>query len=261
MSKTFISGFAPVNGLNMYYEIHGKGLPLVLIHGGGSTIETTFGHILPMLAQHYKVIAVELQAHGHTADRNTPESFTQDANDVAALLSYLNIENAFFIGFSNGGQTCLEIGIKHASIARKLVIISAFYKKEGMTPGIFDGMPNATIDNMPALLKSTYMAIPGNTHEGLMAMFNQDKNRMIQFKGWTDAEVESIKAPTLVISGDKDVATPQHTAEMASRISGASLCILPGNHGSFIGEICTIQEGSRIPALTVELIKEFLDKD
>ena len=79
------SGYAPVNGLKMYYEIHGEGMPLVLIHGGGSTIQTSFSKMLPLLAQHYKVIAVELQAHGHTSDRDGPESFEQDADDVAGL--------------------------------------------------------------------------------------------------------------------------------------------------------------------------------
>src|SRR5215467_16284871 len=93
-----INGYAPVNGLNMYYEIHGEGSPLVLIHGGGSTIQTTFGTILPMLATHYKVIAVELEAHGHTRDRDTPETFKQDADDIATLLSFLKINKADIFG-------------------------------------------------------------------------------------------------------------------------------------------------------------------
>src|SRR2546423_576333 len=80
------TGYAVVNGIKMYYEIHGEGKPLMLIHGGGSTIETTFGRTLPVLAKKYKVIAVELQAHGHTNDRNAPETFQQDADDVAELL-------------------------------------------------------------------------------------------------------------------------------------------------------------------------------
>ena len=93
------SGYAHVNGLKMYYEIHGNGTPLVLIHGGGSTIQTSFSKILPLLAQHFKVIALELQAHGHTSDRDSAESFEQDAKDVAALLSYLKINKAHFFGF------------------------------------------------------------------------------------------------------------------------------------------------------------------
>ena len=105
------SGYAPVHGLNMYYEIHGEGTPLVLIHGGGSTIQTSFSKILPMLARHYKVIAVELQAHGHTSDRDSPESFEQDADDVAGVLNYLKVSNAHFLGFSNGGNTAMQIVI------------------------------------------------------------------------------------------------------------------------------------------------------
>src|SRR5215467_14159922 len=93
-----VSGYAPMNGLDMYYEIHGEGKPLVLIHGGGSTIQTTFGTILPLLAEHYKVIAVELQAHGHTRDRDTPETFKQDADDIATLLSFLKINKADIFG-------------------------------------------------------------------------------------------------------------------------------------------------------------------
>ena len=101
MSRDSSGGYAPVNGLKMYYEMHGKGTPLVLIHGGGSTIHSTFGMILPLLAKHYKVIAVELQAHGRTNDRNSAETFEQDANDVAGLLQFLKINKPHFMGFIN----------------------------------------------------------------------------------------------------------------------------------------------------------------
>src|SRR5262245_58417311 len=94
--------FAEVNGLKMYYEIHGSGSPLVLLHGGGSTIESTFGRILPELARAHQVIAVELQAHGHTLDIDRPLSFEQDAGDVAALLKQLHVDKESFMGFSNG---------------------------------------------------------------------------------------------------------------------------------------------------------------
>src|ERR1700761_969431 len=97
------TGYAPVNGLNMYYEIYGEGdVPLVLIHGGGSTIETSFGTMLPLLEGCGKLIAVELQAHGRTNDRDAPETFEQDAADVAGLLKYLNVTRANILGFSNG---------------------------------------------------------------------------------------------------------------------------------------------------------------
>ncbi|HET6766857.1 MAG TPA: alpha/beta hydrolase, partial [Chitinophagaceae bacterium] len=124
------SGYAPVNGLKMYYEIHGEGTPLVLIHGGGSTIQTSFSRILPLLARHYKLIAVELQAHGHTSDRDNAESFEQDADDVAGLLEYLKINKAHFLGFSNGGNTAMQIAIRHSQLVNKLVVISSFYKRD-----------------------------------------------------------------------------------------------------------------------------------
>jgi pimeloyl-ACP methyl ester carboxylesterase len=97
----------------MYYEIYGKGKPLVLIHGGGSTIQTTFGRVIPKLALHRKLIATELQAHGRTSDRDNELSFEQDADDVATLLKNLNIHRADFFGFSNGGTTALQIAIRH----------------------------------------------------------------------------------------------------------------------------------------------------
>src|ERR1700761_8634804 len=105
MEKLKTSGYAPVNGLHMYYQIHGEGkMPLVLIHGGGSTIETSFERLLPLFAKNNKVIALELQAHGRTGDRDAPESFNQDADDVAGLLKYLDIAKANIVGFSNGGS-------------------------------------------------------------------------------------------------------------------------------------------------------------
>jgi len=253
------SGYALINGLKMYYEIHGNGIPLVLIHGGGSTIQTSFGKILPLLAKHYKAIAVELQAHGHTNDRDSPESFEQDAGDVAGLLQYLKINKAHFLGFSNGGNTALQIAIRHAHLVNKLVIISAFYKKEGMLPGFFEGMQQASLENMPEPLKTHYLQI-NNDQKGLQSMFNKDKERMLSFKDWKDEDLASIKSPALIIAGDKDVVLPEHTVKMSQIIPRAQLLILPGTHGSFIGEVCTAEEDSNMPGATVTIIKEFLDK-
>jgi pimeloyl-ACP methyl ester carboxylesterase len=254
------SGYASVNGLKMYYEIHGEGMPLVLIHGGGSTIQTSFGKILPLLAQHYKVIAVELQAHGHTNDRDSAESFEQDADDVAGLLKYLTIGKAHFLGFSNGGNTAMQIAIRHSNLVDKLVIISSFYKRDGMIPGFFEGMQQASLENMPALLKTYYLQI-NNDQQGLQNMFNKDKARMLHFKDWKDEDLASIKNPSLIIAGDKDVVTPAHTVKMSEIIPNAQLAILPGTHGSFIGEVCAAEEGNKMPEITVTMIKKFLDKE
>ena len=254
------TGYAPVNGLEMYYEIHGEGKPLVLIHGGGSTIQTTFGKILPMLAEKYKVIAVELQAHGHTKDRDTPETFEQDADDVAALLNYLKIPKADIMGFSNGGNTSMKIAIRHPEVVNKLVIISAFYKREGMINGFFDGMKDANLGNMPSHLKEAYLAIEKNDSAGLQRMFDRDKTRMLEFKDWKDEDLMLIKAPALIILGDKDVVTTEHAVAMSRKISKSELLILPGTHGSFIGEGLSAKDSSKVPELAVKVIDEFLGK-
>lgn len=253
------TGYAPVNGINMYYEIHGEGKPLILIHGGGSTLQTSWATVLPELAKNYKAVAVELQAHGHTGDRDAPESFAQDAADVATLMNYLEISKAHVMGFSNGAQTAMEIAITYPQLVDKLVIISAFYKREGAIEGLFEGMNHATLDNMPAYLKEAFRKI-NNDPAALQTMFEKDRDRMIGFSGWSDVELQSIKAPTLIVSGSNDVAKREHTIEMANMIANSDLMILPGNHGSFIGEGEAGKSASKIPALAVMAIQEFLGK-
>lgn len=256
----YMSGYALVNNLNMYYEVHGTGAtPLVLIHGGGSTIDTTFGNILPLLTTHHTVIAVELQAHGRSGDRDAPVSFQQDADDVVGLLAYLQIKNANFLGFSNGGNTAMQIAIRYPAIVNKLIIASSFYKREGLLPGFFDGMQLATLDNMPELLKTGYLQVAADKDQ-LQVMFNKDRQRMLEFRDWSDEDMRSIKAPTLLMCGDQDVIRPEHTVEMLRILPNAQLAILPGAHGAYLGEITVAKEGSKIPELTVSLIDEFLNE-
>jgi len=254
------SGYAQVNGLHMYYEIHGNGaMPLVLIHGGGSTIETSFGNILPLLSDHGKLIAVELQAHGRTNDRDAPESFEQDADDVAALLAYLKIDKADFLGFSNGASTTMQIAIRHPNIVNKIVVITGVYKRDGFIPGFFDGFPNATLANMPEPLKTAYLEVaPDKTQ--LQVMFDKDVARMATFKDWSDEALRSIKAGTLFMVADQDVITVEHTVQMSRLVKGSQLIVLPGIHGAFIGAAeAGAKKGSKLPEISAELIKEFLN--
>ncbi|RPE09228.1 alpha/beta hydrolase [Chitinophaga lutea] len=249
--------FATVNGLKMYYEIHGSGSPLVLIHGGGSTIYTTFGRILPELSRNHRVIAVETQSHGHTADIDRPYSFEQDADDVAALLGQLNIARADFMGFSNGGTTCLQIAIRHPQLVNKLVLASTLYKRSGMPPGFFDMMEKATLDQMPTPLQEAYKAINPDP-KGLQAMFKRDSERMIAFKDIPDASIKGIAAPALVIGGDADAVQPAHALELSRTLQHAKLAILPGVHGEYIAEICAPPKQPGMPAFVVDMIETFL---
>jgi pimeloyl-ACP methyl ester carboxylesterase len=254
-----VSGYAPVNGLNMYYEIYGEGKPLVLIHGGGSTIQTSFGRIIPELSKNRRVIAVELQGHGHTADRDSPETFQQDADDVAALLKYLKIENADFFGFSNGGNTTMQIAIRHPGLVRRIILGSAFYKRDGMYPGFWESMKPATLKDMPQLYKDAYRKVAPDSND-LSKMFEKDKNRMVEFKDWDAADLHAIHAPTLIISGDKDVVRPEHAVEMYRLIPDCELAIIPGGHGKYMGEIMTLSNDSSDNVFIVPLIEEFLNK-
>src|SRR3954454_1167191 len=142
-NNNFKSGYSDVNGLKMYYEIYGQGKPLVLIHGGGSTIQTSFGRVIPHLAKNRQVIAVELQAHGRTNDRNTDLSFEQDADDVATLLKNLDIDKADFFGFSNGATTTIQIAIRYPGIVRKMILGSALSKRNGVPEQFWDLMNHA----------------------------------------------------------------------------------------------------------------------
>jgi len=153
--------YAPVNGLRMYYEIHGAASsgqpPLVLLHGGGSTIDTSFGKVLPAFAKTRRVIAFEQQGHGHTADVDRPFSIEQSAEDTAALLKYLHVDRADFFGYSNGGNIALLMGIRHPDMVRKLIVESAMFKRDGLVPGFWDSMQHATLQSMPGELRDAYL--------------------------------------------------------------------------------------------------------
>ena len=251
--------FAAVNGLRMYYEIHGSGKPLVLLHGGGSTIDSTFGRILPELARAHQVIAVELQAHGHTADIDRLLSFEQDADDVAALLEQLHIEKADFMGFSNGGTTALQIAIRHSKLVNKLVLASTTYKREGMQPGFFEGFQHATLETMPKPLQQAYLKANPD-EKGLQAMFERDVARMKAFKDISDASIQAIQSPALIINGDSDVVRAEHALSLSRLLPHAQLAILPSGHGDYIGEICAPDKNSKIPDWVTSMIDVFLSK-
>lgn len=248
--------YAPVNGLQLYFEIHGAGFPLVLIHGGGSTIGTSFGRILPELSRHFQVIAVEMQAHGHTADIDRPLSFTQDADDIAALLEYLNISSAHVFGFSNGASTTLQFAIRHGHLTNKIVVASTFSKKSGAPDWFWPMMQTADFNGMPQPYKDAYLAINPNPAD-LYRMFQRDVERMQHFPDIADHDLKSIKAKTLIIAGDQDVVRPEHCVELMRLIPQSRLAIFPGGHGDYMGELNTLREGVA-PAPSLPVILGFL---
>jgi pimeloyl-ACP methyl ester carboxylesterase len=226
------TGYAPVNGLKMYYEIHGSANgripPLVLLHGGGSTIETSFGGTLGRLAKTRQVIAFEQQGHGRTADIvERPFTFEQSADDAVALLRYLKIGKADFFGYSNGGQIAIQIALGHADIVRKLVVMSAMFSREGCDPGFWESFKNTKLEEMPAELREAYLHVAPHP-EDLPSFFAKSVQRMLDFKGWSPEEIRSIAAPSLVMIGDHDIVRPEHAVLMFRLLPNAQLAVLPG---------------------------------
>lgn len=256
---SFQAGYSLVNGLKMYYEIHGQGRPLVLIHGGGSTIQTTFGNLIPLLAKRRQIIAMDLQAHGRTGDRTTDLSFEQDADDVAALLKNLNIAQADFLGYSNGGHTLVEIYLRHPGIVNKMIIASSFYKRTAVAPQFWEGFDHATIEVMPQALKDGFLEV-NNDRKALQNMFNKDVQKMKNFKGWSDEQMRSITTPVLIVNGDQDVGSAEHAVEMHRVIPGSQLAILPGKHGTYIGAIEFLTDEGWKQKYIVDIINNFLDE-
>ncbi len=250
--------YAPVNGLNMYYEIHGTGTPLVLIHGGGSTLQTSFGRVLHDFAQTHKVIAVEMQAHGHTADIDRPLSFEQDADDIAALLKHLKIDKANIFGFSNGASTTLQFAVRHPEMTHKIVVASTVYKKAGAPAWFWDMMAKPSFEGMPQAYKDAFLQINPDTH-ALYRMYERDVARMQSFPDMTDEQIKSIKVPAFIITGDRDVTTPEHLGEMQRLMAQARIAIIPGVHGEYMGELTTPQDSTLIKA-TVAMINKFLNE-
>lgn len=226
------TGYAPINGLRIYYEIHGVANPahppLVLLHGGGDTIKTSFGDVLSALARDRQVVAFEQQGYGHTADiADRPFSFEQSADDTAALLEYLHIGQADLFGFSNGGTIALQVAIRSPRVVRKLVVASGFFSRDGGYPWFWDGMVNAQLENMPKELKDAYLEVAPNP-ENLQVFFDKSVQRMRNFKDIPADAIRSIAAPTLVIVGDADVMRPEHAVETFRLLPHAQLAVLPG---------------------------------
>jgi pimeloyl-ACP methyl ester carboxylesterase len=258
--KPIESGHAPVNGIRMYYEVHGRpdGVPLVLLHGGGSTIDVTFGRVLPHFAAARRVIAVEEQGHGRTTDRDAPVTFETSADDVAALLDHLGVSSADVLGFSNGASVALQVAIRHPRLVRKLVFASSLTRRDGADPQLWEFIRQADFSTMPQPLKDAFLRVNPDP-AGLRAMHEKDLARMRSFADVPDDLVRSVQAPTLIVTGDRDVATPEHAVALFRQIPNARLLVLPGGHGDYLGEALSAPENPRAHELGVALIEGFLD--
>jgi pimeloyl-ACP methyl ester carboxylesterase len=198
------SGYAPVNGIKVYYEVYGEGKPLVLLHGAFYTIEMNWGELIPELAKTRKIIAIEMQGHGHSPFSERKLDIVTLANDVAGVMDFLKIDSADVAGFSMGGSVAYQFAVKKPKRLRKLVIISSTYKTSGWLPivnGGFKDFKPEFFDNTS--IKTAYDAVaPDKTKwkNFLQQMFDFAE---VPFDVG-DSNIAKIAAPVLIISGDND---------------------------------------------------------
>ncbi|HJR78430.1 MAG TPA: alpha/beta hydrolase [Anaerolineales bacterium] len=262
MNNTNQSGYVPVNGLNMYYEIHGDGQPLVLLHGAFSAIGSSFGKMIPGLAKRRRIVGFDLQGHGRTADIDRPLTVEGMADDVAAALPELGIEQADMLGYSNGGSVALHFATRHPQMVRKLVLMSIGYALSGIHPGLMEGMSEMVPEMMHGSpWHEEYMRIAPRP-EDFNRLFEKKTEMDRQIKDFSEEAICGIKAPTLLMIGDSDLIRPEHAVEFFRLLGGgvfgdmppglpnSQLAILPGT--SHVGMV------DRADWL-VPMIHEFLD--
>ena len=198
------SGYATVNGIKVYYEVYGEGRPLVLLHGAFYTIEMNWGQLIPELSKTRKVIAIEMQGHGHTPYSDRKLDVVTLASDVAGVMDYLKVDSADVAGYSMGGSVAYQFAVQSPKRVRKLVIISSTYKNSGWLPvvnGGFKGFKPEFFNNTP--IKAAYDAVaPDKTK------WTKFVEQMIAFAGDPfdigDSNIAKMTMPVLIISGDND---------------------------------------------------------
>jgi pimeloyl-ACP methyl ester carboxylesterase len=203
-SKPAESGYVPVNGIKVYYEVHGEGKPVVLLHGAFMTIELNWGQLIPELSKSRKVIAIELQGHGRTPFSDRKLDFATLASDVEGVMNHLKVDSADIAGYSMGGYVAYQLAIQSPKRVRKLVIISSTYKSSGWMPIVTNGFKNMKPElfaNTP--MKSAYDAVaPDKTK------WTKFLEHMIAFAGVPfnlgETNVAKIASPVLLLAGDND---------------------------------------------------------
>src|SRR6516162_3969758 len=220
--QTPTTGYAPVNGLKMYYEIHGSGDPVVLLHGAFLTITNNWPGWIGELSKSRKVIAVELQGHGRTADIDRDMSSANLADDVAALLDHLKVPRADVIGYSMGGGVAMQCAIRHPEKVRKVVIISSFFRRDGVVKEALDAIPHLTADAFKgSLIETEYKKLSPTPNE----FPNFVKRVLATASKGHDIGADKLKAttaPMLFIFGDADGVRLEHVAEMF-RLKGGDI--------------------------------------
>jgi pimeloyl-ACP methyl ester carboxylesterase len=228
------TGYVPVHDLQTYYEIQGDGDPIAVLHGGLSTLED-FALIAPALAQRRRVIGMERQGHGHTADIDRAFSTEQWADDAAAVMQALNVETADVFGYSVGGTVALQLAIRHPQVVRRLILSSAVYNMDGYLPDIRDGLKAIETDALPPEMREAYSRVAPHP-EDWPALVAKAAEQARADSGIPPERIQGINVPALVVVAENDVVRPEHSNELA-RLLNAELVTLPDvDHASYLRE-------------------------
>ena len=261
------TGYAPVNGLQMYYEVHGRdadgGIPLLLLHGGLFDIEQQFGALIPGLSSGRRVIATDFQGHGRTNDIDRALGTAALASDVAGLLGHLGLEKVDVFGFSIGGAVALHLAIRNPELVRKLIVSSVSFRPEGDRGGNAEAMADMSVDMIAGTpMEERYLAVsPHPDREHLQGLLDKLVRYGEGETGWSDDEIRGIAAPTLITVGDCDMVTLEHAVKFLQLRGGdvngdfegvpaSQLAVFPGTTHFF---------GLARTALVHEVITGFLD--
>ena len=225
--------YLAVNGLNMYYEIHGDGRPLLLLHGGANSIPDTW---IPLFASHFRVIAPEQMGHGRTADLDDRAFHYHDmAEDTVELMRKLEIESAAIVGYSDGGIIGLDLAIHHPERVTRLAVTGVNARTDGYTSENQEWIRNFDPTGEP--VPESYAALSPDGAAHWPVVLGRMKPMWAEEPSFTDSDLQSMTTPTLLVIGDRDIVTPEHAVEMFRAIPDAELCVVPNTgHGAMPAE-------------------------
>jgi pimeloyl-ACP methyl ester carboxylesterase len=257
-----VGGYADVNGLHMYYEVHGEGQPLVLLHGAFSAIGSSFGKMLPGLAAGGRqVIGLELQGHGRTADIDRPLSIPQLGDDTAAFITQRGQGPADVFGYSMGAAVALQVAIRHPEVVRKLVMMSVTTKGSGIHPGLMDGLGQMKPEMMyGSQWHEEYTRIAPHP-EDFNKLFAKKTEMDRGTQDVPDEAVQLIQAPVLFIIGDSDLVRPEHAVEVFRLLGGGvfgDMAGLPKSRLAVLPATSHVGASMRVDWV-VSMVNEFLD--
>lgn len=256
------SGYADVNGLKMYYEVYGKGKPIVLLHGSFMSIPLNWSHIIPLLAKDRKVIVAEMQGHGRTRDITRELSYEGMADDVSGLLKHLKVDSADILGYSMGGGVAFQLAVRHPEQVRRLVVLSGSYTHDGWWPDVEDSFATMTADMFKGSSIEKEYGRLGNDSAHFPEFFKKVMSIDLKPYDWSK-EVKNIQAPIFMAIGDADGIRYEHALELFRAKGGGKMGDI---HGLPTSRLAIIPGTTHIGMMQrtdwlIPMINDFLDSD